>query len=118
MLKKYLADKDKTVKECLRISSKQKRKDGAFTDSANLVQMSDFLTSLITSFCYQDDDNSNKFKKIYRKEICYLAGKTLMNLSKNKKNVYIPSFNKQKINIYYWQIKNALPDKPPSKSRG
>lgn len=105
IMKHYIKLKDPTIDDFVKKDSKEIRKDGEFTGNAILIQLSDLLTGLIMSFCYPEDPGGNKYKKIYRKEFCVLCeskGDEIKNLINIQKNIYVPSFRNQKINIYYW----------------
>lgn len=111
VLPNFLKMKDKTVVNVYRRDSAKRRRDNTFTGVSHMIQLSDFLTGIITSFADTDRDinpEAKKHKNIYRKAILSKC-KNIQNKCKSKNNYYWPSFEYQKINVFYWkQIKKPL----------
>lgn len=117
VLPKFLKAKDSTIVQVYRRDSKIRMKSGYFTGVSLMVQLADFLTGVILSFADKKrkivSDEAKKHKNIYRKAILSKC-KNIKIKCRSKESYYWPSFNYQKINIFYWKNKNASLDKSPS----
>lgn len=109
ILPKFLKTKDSAIVQVFRRNSRRRSSDGVFTGVSNMIQMADFVTGIILSFADTNTHRSpqaKKHKNIYRKAVlskCPNIEKKL--LAKN--NYYYPSFQNQKINVFYWQKKTS-----------
>lgn len=115
ILPKFLKAKDPTVTQVYRRDSKQRIKEGHFTGVSNMLQLADFLTGIILSFADVrriKTKGSEKHKNIYRKALLSKC-RNLETKLKAKENYYWPSFQYQKINVFYWKPK-ASRGKSPS----
>lgn len=114
----FLKQKDNTVVNVYRRDSKTRIKNGFFTGVSNMVQFSDFLTGLILNFAdigRKITSKSEKHKNIYRKALLSKC-KNIDIKCRSKLHYYWPSFDYQKINVFYWRNKKASLDKSPSRS--
>ena len=99
-MKEFLQTQVPSLVEANPKDSKEKLRNGEFTDMALMIQLADLFTGIITSFLYPDDDQSNKFKKIYRKALLsHCPG--LIRALRGKTHFYHPSWSDQKISIFY-----------------
>lgn len=104
----FLKRKDSSIVNVYRRNSKKRSKNGLFTGVSNMIQLSDFLTGLILSFADSEREISKEAKKhknIYRKAILSMC-KNLESKCSKKLNYYWPSFDFQKINVFYWKNKS------------
>jgi len=119
ILPKFLKKKDKSIVNVYRRNSKKRKRDTSFTGVSSMIQVADFLTGTILSFADKKRPKtvkSDKHKNIYRKAILSNC-KNLREKCEQKLNYYWPSFDFQKINIFYWKCKkNASLGKSLSKS--
>lgn len=118
VLPKFLKQKDCSVVNTYRRCSSKRTKDGSFTGVSNMIQLSDFITGLILSFADTKrvkDDGAKKHKNIYRKALMSKC-RGIKTRCEIKENYYWPSFNYQKINVFYWKNKNAPLGKSLSRS--
>ncbi len=116
ILPAFLKQKDSSVIQVYRRDSKKRTKTGLFTGVSNMIQTADFLTGLILSFAdvhRKIPSGAEKHKNIYRKALLSRCrGIRIKCIA--KANYYWPNYNYQKINVFYWKIKNASPSKSPS----
>lgn len=118
VLPQFLKQKDVTVVQVYRRDSRKRTKEGEFTGVSNMIQTADFLTGLILSFAdihRRHLAGAEKHKNIYRKAILSKCP-SIVAKCKTKANYYWPSFEYQKINVFYWKNKNASLRKSPSGS--
>ncbi len=118
ILPRFLKQKDNTIVNVYRRSSSKRNKKGLFTGVSNMIQISDFLTGLILSFADTKrvkKDASKKHKNIYRKALTSKC-RGIKTKCESKLNYYWPSFDHQKINVFYWKNRNAPLGKSLSKS--
>ena len=118
VLPKFLKQKDSSIVDVYRRSSSKRTKDGLFTGASNMIQLSDFITGLILSLADTKrfkNDGAKKHKNIYRKALISKC-RGIKTKCEFKENYYWPSFNYQKINVFYWKNKNAPLGKSLSKS--
>ena len=103
----FLKSKDSSVVGVYRRDSNRRSKNGFFTGVSNMIQFADFLTGVILSFADTQriiSDVAKKHKNIYRKTLVSKC-KNLQNKLQSRNNYYWPSFQYQKINVFYWQKK-------------
>ena len=116
ILPNFLKQKDKSIVQVFRRDSENRTKEGLFTGVSNMIQLADFLTGLILSFAdihRKIKSGAEKHKNIFRKTILSKCP-NLEVKCKAKLNYYWPSFEFQKINVFYWRNKNASSSKSPS----
>lgn len=107
ILPKFLKKKDTNIVGVYRRDSQKRRKDGLFTGVSNMIQLADFLTGIILSFADTQRRitlKAKKHKNIYRKALLTRC-KNLQLKCQLKSNYYWPSFQYQKINVFYWKNK-------------
>lgn len=118
ILPQFLKQKDPSIVQVYRRDSKKRTRDKQFTGVSNMVQCADFLTGLILSLADTQrtaSPKAEKHKNIYRKALLSKC-KNLDAKCKTKDNYYWPSFEYQKINVFYWRNKNASSSKSLSRS--
>lgn len=118
ILPKFLKQKDFTIINIYRRDSGRRAKSELFTGVSNMIQCTDFLTGLILSFADVNRKkaiSAEKHKNIYRKALLSKCP-GLATKCKNKVSYYWPSFDYQKINVFYWRNKNASLGKSLSRS--
>lgn len=110
ILPKFLKQKDFSIINVYRRDSRKRSKNDFFTGVSNMIQFADFLTGLILSFADTERKISfkaEKHKNIYRKALLSKCRSLQIKL-KEKSNYYWPTFDYQKINVFYWRKKSEI----------
>src|SRR3989344_4954082 len=105
ILPEYLKKKDNSVVNVYRRDSQKRSKSGIFTGVSNMIQLADFLTGVILSYADLKRNmvgRTEKHKNIYRKALLSKCP-GLQDKLKKKSNYYWPSFDFQKLNVFYWR---------------
>jgi len=107
ILPRFLKAKDITITQTYRRDSKKRNKKGYFTGVSSMIQFADFLTGVVLSLADKSRRNTKKAEKhknIYRKALVSKCPNLQKKIG-SKENYYWPSFQYQKINVFYWKPK-------------